>query len=207
MSADFSTPIEPQAAGTTAEPTVDPIQDAAANAVMASAMSYAKSYITAVAPDTSFTNFRSISVFCSRERLSFPAVSQIFNRLRSNLIYYQTNYMAIIFLIALYSAFTSPLLLVGLALIVWTWMYLFKWRTEPIKVMGFTIPDTFKMVVIVGVTLLLCYFTSIGSTVFWLLCASAVIIFLHALFHQPEQELDEFGFGFDGLPTTMPATT
>jgi hypothetical protein len=51
----------------------------------------------------SFKSMRSWSVFCDRSKLSLPKVGDIFVRVKSNLVHFQTNYVIIFVLLVVYS--------------------------------------------------------------------------------------------------------
>eukprot|EP01121_Diplochlamys_sp_Union-15-3_P008053 TRINITY_DN2104_c0_g1_i2.p1 TRINITY_DN2104_c0_g1~~TRINITY_DN2104_c0_g1_i2.p1 ORF type:complete len:209 (-),score=19.84 TRINITY_DN2104_c0_g1_i2:45-671(-) len=138
--------------------------------------------------------FRSVGSFCSRDRISCPRPTQIPKRLKSNFVYYQTNYLLIFFILAIYSALSSPMFLLAVAGIIVMWLYVFKWRKEPIKIAGRELPQNVKSLTLFVATLLICYFASVGSVILWLFAVSSLIVFVHAFIHTPEQEDDAFGF-------------
>jgi len=148
-------------------------------------------------------HFRPMGSFCNKERLSCPRPKEVITRVRTNLIFYQSNYLLVFFFLAIYSALSSPMFLIATVGIILAWLYVFKWRKHPVKVGAYELPNNAKAIALFFFTAVVCYFASVGTVIFWLFMATSVVVFLHALFYTPE-EIDPYGFG---LPEQMPGTT
>lgn len=54
-------------------------------------------------------SMKSWSLFCDKTKLSFPKITDIVSRLKSNLIYFQTNYVIVFLVLGIYSMYASYL--------------------------------------------------------------------------------------------------
>jgi len=140
---------------------------------------------------------RPVGSFFDRSRLSLPRPTELLSRVRSNFAYFQTNYVLVFLVLCLYSALTSPLFLVALVLVALLWLYLWRWRTQPLVVRGWAIPEQLTVVALALVSAFLFYMTSATDVVFWLLIVTLTFIALHSIFYTPFP-VDEFGFGAVG---------
>jgi hypothetical protein len=154
--------------------------------------------------DERMKSLRPMGSFLSRDKLSFPAPTELASRVKTNLLYFQTNYFVLFAVLGLYCVLTSPSLIFWIALLASAWIYVLKVRSTPFLIKDKEIPQKFVLVGLASLTLFIFWMASIGNTIFWLLGASMALVGLHAIFYTPV-EVDEFGFG-EGLPTTMPTT-
>jgi len=139
---------------------------------------------------------RPFNEFFKKEKLSVPKINEIPNRIKRNLIYYQTNYLLIFFIFSAYSVLTSPQFLISLISIACLWFYTLKFREQPLKVGNQEIPEKVVTLFLLMVTVGMIYFSSAASVLWKLAVVTSAIIIGHAIFFTPEQ-IDEFGFGVD----------
>lgn len=55
--------------------------------------------------DERLKSFRPVGTFLSREKLSFPPPTEVMTRVRTNLVYFQTNYFALFALLGLFCVY------------------------------------------------------------------------------------------------------
>lgn len=154
--------------------------------------------------DDRLKSVKAWSQFTDSSKLGLPKVTDVVVRLKSNLSYFLSNYIIIFFVLMLYCIITNPFFLFSIALAGMLYLYMFKWRSEPIVLFGHTFSDRTKWIVLGTVSLFLFWYASVGNTIFWLIGAELVIVFVHALLYQPVEETD-FDFtstSFQGLGVT-----
>lgn len=86
-------------------------------------------------------SLRPVGSFFDRSRLSLPKLTEIPSRFKTNIAYFQTNYLLVFFVLCLYSALTSPLFLIALIVVALMWLYMMKWRTGPYVIRGWEVPE------------------------------------------------------------------
>jgi len=142
--------------------------------------------------------------FTDKTKFSPPKPTELVVRMKSNVSYFLSNYIILFFILALYCVITNPFFLFSIAISVLLYFYLFRWRQEPIVIAGYTASDRVKFGMLAVVSIFLFWYASVGNTIFWLIGASAVIVFFHALLYTPVEETD-YDFtskSFDGLGVT-----
>eukprot|EP01130_Rhizamoeba_saxonica_P009181 TRINITY_DN3736_c0_g1_i1.p1 TRINITY_DN3736_c0_g1~~TRINITY_DN3736_c0_g1_i1.p1 ORF type:complete len:196 (+),score=18.12 TRINITY_DN3736_c0_g1_i1:88-675(+) len=188
------TPLEPIAAPTENEMP----QTNTNNAAMLLATSAFSSLKNAV----NLANIKPVGGFLDKDKISLPAITDIPSRVKTNLVYYHTNYIMIFLVLAVVSAFFNVSFMISLIFVGALWFYVFKWRTEPFKINQTEVPHKVTFGVLLAITLVLFYFTSIASVLFTIIIITVIFVALHSLFYTPEQ-VDEFGFN-SGLPDQVP---
>jgi len=136
-------------------------------------------------------NLRKWGSFMDRSKFSLPKPTHIPYRIKTNLSFFQTNYVIVFLILTLYCIITNPLFLLAILFCLGLYIYLFYWRSQPLKMGTHIVTDKEKTIFISLITLVLFYWASVGSTIFWLLGASLTIILLHALFFNPAEEASE----------------
>jgi len=170
---------------------MDPITSQAAAAVASAGTSRVKEIFTTWKNENlNLKSMRTWGGFCDKTKLSLPKVTEIHIRLKSNLMYFQTNYIAVFALLLLYSIITNPWFLIVVGLCGGLWLYIFHYRAEPILVRGREVTSREKTIGLSVVTGLLFYIAGITNSIFWLLGASIAVTALHALFYTPVEESD-----------------
>eukprot|EP01122_Echinamoeba_exundans_P004798 TRINITY_DN1502_c0_g1_i2.p2 TRINITY_DN1502_c0_g1~~TRINITY_DN1502_c0_g1_i2.p2 ORF type:complete len:280 (+),score=40.01 TRINITY_DN1502_c0_g1_i2:110-841(+) len=152
--------------------------------------------------DERLKTFRPISEFTDKTRFALPPPTQLFTRIKTNLFYFQSNYVAVFVFLALYCALTSTSFLFWGLVFAGLWYYLFKYRQAPLRVGAYEIPQRQATIgFFILMSLFVTFAADIGPTLWWLFMATTVVVLVHALLYIPP-EIDEFGFGT--LPETMP---
>jgi len=176
---------------------MDEISKTAAEAVAAAGTNRIKEIFSKWKQDTLSTNsLRSWSVFCSKTKFSFPKVTEAPQRLKTNLTYFQTNYIVVFGLIVLYSIISNPWFLLALGVVGGGWAYVFHVRKEPIFLGSHEVTDREKMVVLGVVTIITFWFASVSNTIFWLIGATLTVVNGHALFFTPIEDEIDFNTSF-----------
>jgi hypothetical protein len=128
-----------------------------------------------VRPWSEFFNLR----YVSRPKGSGDAIKRIL----SNVARFQSNYLFVFLGLMVYCIVTNPVLLFALAfcVAVW-WLMAIKNKGENIKLLGRE-TSAMEMYMVVGVIMIpVLYFAGAGSTVFWIIGASVVVVLVHAIF-------------------------
>jgi len=137
-------------------------------------------------------NLRKWGNFFDKSRFSIPKKSsQVLSRLKKNVKYFQTNYILIFLLLTLYCIITNPFFLFVIGICIGLYLYAFYWRSAPFKIGSHIVTDKEKAISVATITLILFYFASVGSTIFWLLGATISVILIHSLFYNPSDEANE----------------
>jgi len=101
-------------------------------------------------------------------------------RATRNLAYYQSNYMLIFFLLTLYLILTNMMLLISMVIVAVVYYYAFLRGETQYRIFGVTVNrgQAYGMFILLVVVLM--YFSSVGSSLGWLVILSSVLIFGHA---------------------------
>ncbi|CAF2636265.1 unnamed protein product [Rotaria sp. Silwood2] len=146
-----------------------------------------------------------VSELYTRQRQSLRSWTEFFNtnqfkvpanikaggrRILLNVEHFQTNYAIVTILLSIYCIITTPaLLFVLLAMGAGCYLVSLKNRESQLAIMGRQISLTHQYLAVMCLCVPLLVMVGAGSAIFWILGASVVVIFLHALFHQtPNQE-------------------
>jgi len=139
----------------------------------------------------SFKSMRSWGQFFNRTKFSFPKIMDIPNRVKTNVTYFQVNYLVVFIIILLYAILSNPWFLFAIAIIGAMWGYVFQWREQPIMIASHEVSYKEKVIALSVVTVISFYFASVSNTIFWLIGATLTVVSIHALFYSPiEEELD-----------------
>jgi len=150
----------------------------------------------------SLKSMRSWSAFCDKTKFSLPKVTELWSRLRNNLTYFQTNYIAVFLILVVYCIITNPWFLISMAVCGGLWVYVFHWRKEAIKIRSREITDREKSIALGIVTVILFYLAGVTSSIFWLFGATITVTLIHALFYIPfEENHFDFNVSFANPPT------
>jgi len=154
--------------------------------------------------DERLKSVKAWSQFTDKTKFGPPKPTEVVVRLKSNLTYFQSNYIILFFVLAIYCVITNPFFLFSIAITALLYLYLFKWRVEPIVIAGYTATDRAKLMGLGAVSLFLFWYASGTNVIFWLIGATAVVVFIHALLYTPVEETDfDFSQGsFAGLGVT-----
>ncbi|GAM20591.1 hypothetical protein SAMD00019534_037660, partial [Acytostelium subglobosum LB1] len=134
--------------------------------------------------DTRLQNTRDWMLFVGkREKYGLPTMSTAPERVKENIIYFQTNYLILFFIFATYVIITKPLFLFLLVLLALISIYMNYVNPE--------LPEIYKKIGFgIQVFLSIYFLLSAGSSIVWLIGASISIVLLHAAFHVPQSTDD-----------------
>ncbi|KAJ4842852.1 PRA1 protein B4 [Turnera subulata] len=123
------------------------------------------------------------SAFSKPESMSEAAL-----RIRKNYSYFRVNYLSAIALILAFSLLSHPfslLLLVGL-LASWLFLYLFRPSDQPLVLFGRTFSDRETLGILVVLSVVVVFLTSVGSVLISALMVGVAIVCAHGAFRAPE---------------------
>ncbi|KMT05366.1 hypothetical protein BVRB_7g174980 [Beta vulgaris subsp. vulgaris] len=140
----------------------------------------------------------SIHRACSRQRpwlelLEFAAFSRpesfpdATTRIRKNISYFWTNYVALLGGVLAFSLISHPLSLLALLLLIFAWIffYFFKPSEQPLIVFGHTLSNSEMLAILVGATVVVMFFTSVASLLISATLVSGAIVCVHGAFRDP----------------------
>jgi len=87
--------------------------------------------------------------------------------------------------------------LISVILVSVLWVWSLKYREGPLQLKGREIPERVLTFGLLIMTLFIFYLSSATTVLLWLLTATVIFVFGHALFITPPV-IDEFGFGTPG---------
>jgi hypothetical protein len=123
------------------------------------------------------------SAFTKPESFSDAAV-----RVRKNYSYFRVNYLTVVTAVLAVSLLTNPLsllFLVGL-LASWLFLYLFRPSDQPLVVFGRTYTDRETLGVLIVLSVVVVFLTSVGSVLISALMVGLAAVCAHAAFRVPE---------------------
>ncbi|KAJ8898927.1 hypothetical protein K2173_008421 [Erythroxylum novogranatense] len=129
------------------------------------------------------------SELADRSAFSKPeSISEAALRARKNYSYFRVNYLTVIAVILAFSLVSHPfslLLLVGL-LSSWLFLYLFRPADQPLVLFGRTFSDRETLGVLVLLSIVVVFLTSVGSVLISALMVGVAIVCAHGAFRVPE---------------------
>nr|XP_043634038.1 PRA1 family protein B1-like [Erigeron canadensis] len=124
-----------------------------------------------------------------RSAFSRPeSLSDATSRIRKNLSYFKINYAALLSVILAFSLVTHPYSLIILLSLLAAWIFLYMFRTsdQPLVIFGRTFSDRETLGLLIVLTVIVVFLTSIGSLVISAVLVGLAIIFVHGAFRVPE---------------------
>jgi len=112
-----------------------------------------------------FKTLRPFGDFIRKDKMSVPKITEIPQRIKMNFVYFQTNYLLIFFILSLYSVLTSPQFLLSFGFIAFLWLYILKFRDQPLRINNQEIPEKIVTLFLLIVTALMIYISSAGSVI------------------------------------------
>lgn len=142
-----------------------------------------------------------------QELVDFPAfsrphsLSNATSRALKNLSYFRINYLALLSGVLAFSLLSHPLSLLSLLVLVsaWLFLYVFKPPEQPLILFGHTLSNHETLASLVVATVVVIFFTSVGSLLMSATLIGGVIMCVHGAFRDPE---DLFLDGQDQLSST-----
>lgn len=116
------------------------------------------------------------------------SVTEAASRIRKNFSYFKVNYMTLLAAVLALSLLSHPFsLLVLLCLLgAWLFLYLFRPSDQPLVLLGRTFSDRETLGVLVVLTIIVVFLTSVGSLLISALLVGMAIVCVHGAFRHPE---------------------
>lgn len=153
-----------------------------------------------------FSQRRPWSELLDRSSMSRPdSLTEAASRIRKNFSYFRINYLSLLAFVLALSLLSHPLsLLVLLCLLAsWLFLYLFRPSDQPLVVLGRTFSDRETLGVLVVLTVVVIFLTSVGSLLTTGLMIGLAMVCAHGAFRVPEDlfldDQDQPGAGFLSL--------
>ncbi|KAI9218452.1 PRA1 family protein-domain-containing protein [Blastocladiella britannica] len=139
--------------------------------------------------DSKFQHLRPVSDFMDVRRVRSPGTWAVASeRASANWTYYQTNYLLVFWLICCYALLSSPLLLFALLFLAVGYHVVNSAGSPTITILGSTLSTAQANTYLALLSLPLLWLGSAGSTVFWIVGVSVVLIGGHAAALEPPVE-------------------
>ncbi|KAG4189064.1 hypothetical protein ERO13_A08G203300v2 [Gossypium hirsutum] len=140
--------------------------------------------------------------FIDRTAFAKPAsFSDATSRLRKNFSYFRANYLTILTLVLAFSLITHPFSLIILLSLIAAWLLLYALRPSemPLVIWGRAYSDIEKLAILVVLTVVVIFFTSVGSLLISGIMMGIAIVCAHGAFRMSEDlfldEQEPFGLG------------
>lgn len=137
----------------------------------------------------SFSQRRPWYELVDRSAFSRPgSLSDATSRIRKNLSYFRVNYVSLITAVLAISLITHPFSLVILLCLLgaWLFLYLFRQSDQPLVILGRTFSNGETLLILIGLTIVTVFLTSIGSLVISAVLVGLAIVCAHGAFRDPE---------------------
>ncbi|KAL6128035.1 hypothetical protein ACLB2K_071393 [Fragaria x ananassa] len=124
-----------------------------------------------------------------RSSLARPdSLTEAYSRIRKNFTYFRVNYVTLLTAVLALSLLTHPFsLLVLLSLLgAWAFLYLFRSSDQPLVIAGRTFTDAETLIGLVALTVVVVFFSSVGSLLISALLIGFGIVCAHGAFRVPE---------------------
>ncbi|XP_030537346.2 PRA1 family protein B4-like [Rhodamnia argentea] len=123
------------------------------------------------------------SAFSKPDSLSDAAL-----RVRKNYSYFRVNYLTVVAAVLAFSLVTNPfsLLLLAALLAAWLFLYLFRPADSPLVLFGRTYSDRETLGVLIVLSVVVIFLTSVGSVLISALLAGVAVVCAHGAFRVPE---------------------
>ncbi|CAK9160619.1 unnamed protein product [Ilex paraguariensis] len=136
-----------------------------------------------------FSQRRPWSELLDRSSFSRPeSLTEAASRVRKNFSYFRVNYVSLLAFALAISLLSHPFsLLVLLALLAaWLFLYVFKSSDQPLVIFGRTFSDRETLGVLLVLTVVVVFLTSVGSLLISALLVGLAIVCAHGAFRVPE---------------------
>lgn len=116
------------------------------------------------------------------------SLSEAASRIRKNLSYFKVNYISFIAVVLAFSLLSHPFSLLVLLCLLggWIFLYLFRPSDQPVVIFGRTFSDRETLGVLVVLTIVVVFLTSVGSLLISALMVGLAIVCAHGAFRVPE---------------------
>ncbi|GAB2263902.1 hypothetical protein Droror1_Dr00026036 [Drosera rotundifolia] len=138
---------------------------------------------------SSLSHRRPWSELVDRTAFSKPdSISEANSRIWKNYSYFRVNYLAVVASVLVFSLLSHPasLLFLVALLAAWIFLYLFRPSDSPVVVFGRTFSDRETLGVLVVMSVVVVFLTSVGSVLISALIVGAGLVCVHGAFRVPE---------------------
>ncbi|KAI8523504.1 hypothetical protein RHMOL_Rhmol13G0079100 [Rhododendron molle] len=110
------------------------------------------------------------------------------SRVRKNASYFRVNYLTVVAAVLAFSLLSHPFSLLTLVslLAAWLLLYVFRQQENPVVVYGRTFSDAETLGVLIALTVIVFFLTSVGSLLLWAALVGSAIVCVHGAFRVPE---------------------
>ncbi|CAI0549050.1 unnamed protein product [Linum tenue] len=179
--------------------------DSGGAATQASVVAAVRSFVTRLygAIGNSLSHRRPWTELIDRSAFSKPgSLSDATTRIRKNYSYFRVNYMTLLAIVLAVSLISHPFSLITLLSLLSAWLFLYTFRPsdQPLVVMGRTFSDRETLGILILVTVVVVFLTSVGSLLISATMVGLAIVCVHGAFRDPEDLfMDEQEGGGAGL--------
>ncbi|KAF9661864.1 hypothetical protein SADUNF_Sadunf19G0113000 [Salix dunnii] len=116
------------------------------------------------------------------------SLSDATTRVRKNYSYFKVNYLTILAIVLAFSLLSHPFSLLTLLSLVAAWLGLYAFRPsdQPLVVLGRTMSNREVLAILVTVTVIVVFLTSVGSLIITAVLVGVGIVCVHGAFRDPE---------------------
>ncbi|XP_011014543.1 PREDICTED: PRA1 family protein B3-like [Populus euphratica] len=116
------------------------------------------------------------------------SLSDATTRVRKNFSYFKVNYLTILAIVLAFSLLSHPFSLLTLLSLVAAWLGLYAFRPsdQPLVVLGRTMSNREVLGILVLVTVIVVFLTSVGSLIITAVLVGVGIVCVHGAFRDPE---------------------
>ncbi|XP_788641.3 prenylated Rab acceptor protein 1 [Strongylocentrotus purpuratus] len=133
------------------------------------------------------------STFVSTSRFTKPtSVAVAGTRVVKNIEHFQSNYLFVFIILAIYCIMTSPMLIIFLGALFGAFYWInVKNQSRKLKIGSYELTLIQQYGAVAMLSIPLFFLAGAGSAVFWVLGASFFFVMLHAVFYNPQDQLEE----------------
>ncbi|KAJ6421888.1 hypothetical protein OIU84_026922 [Salix udensis] len=116
------------------------------------------------------------------------SLSDASTRVRKNYSYFKVNYLTILAIVLAFSLLSHPFSLLTLLTLVAAWLGLYAFRPsdQPLVILGRTMSNREVLGILVMVTVIVVFLTSVGSLIITAVLVGVGIVCVHGAFRDPE---------------------
>ncbi|CAI0399718.1 unnamed protein product [Linum tenue] len=166
-------------------------QESSGGATQASVVAAVRSFVARLygAIGNSLSHRRPWTELIDRSAFSRPgSLSEATTRIRKNYSYFRVNYTTLLALVLAVSLISHPFSLLTLLSLLAAWLFLYTFRPsdQPLVVMGRTFSDRETLGILMLVTVVVVFLTSVGSLLISATMVGVAIVCVHGAFRDPE---------------------
>ncbi|GAV58665.1 PRA1 domain-containing protein [Cephalotus follicularis] len=137
----------------------------------------------------SLSNRRPWTELIDRTSFSRPdSLSEATSRVRKNFSYFRVNYLTLLAIVLAFSLLSHPFSLLTLVSLLAAWLFLYSFRPsdQPLVILGRTFSDRETLGILILLTVVVVFLTSVGSLLISALMIGLGIVCVHGSFRVPE---------------------